>query len=71
MLDELAMIRAELGRQGGLLKMIIKPNEGQRELVPEEWTELIGTVRNLEKMKKRLSDLEARVQNGNREAQDK
>ena len=71
MLDELAMIRAELGRQGGLLKMIIKPNEGQRELAPEEWAELIAAVRDLEKMKKRLSDLEVKVQHGNREAQDK
>lgn len=71
MLDELAMIRAELGRQGGLLKMVIKPNEGQRELAPAEWAELIGAVRELEKMKKRLSDLEVKVQHGNREAQDK
>lgn len=71
MLDELAMIRAELGRQGGLLKMIIKPNEGQRELAPAEWAELIAAVRDLEKMKKRLSDLEVKVQHGNREAQDK
>lgn len=71
MLDELAMIRAELGRQGGLLKMVIKPNEGQRELAPAEWAELIGAVRDLEKMKKRLSDLEVKVQHGNREAQDK
>ena len=71
MLDELAMIRAELGRQGGLLKMIIKPNEGQRELAPEEWAELIGAVRDMEKIKKRLSDLEVKVQHGNREAQDK
>lgn len=71
LLDELAMIRAELGRQGGLLKMVIKPNEGQRELAPEEWAELIGAVRDMEKIKKRLSDLEVKVQHGNREAQDK
>ena len=68
MLDELAVIRAELGRQGGLLKMIIKPNEGQRALAPEEWDELIGAVRDMvrdmERMKKRLSDLEVRVQHG-------
>lgn len=71
MLDELAMIRAELGRQGGLLKMVIKPNEGQRKLTPAEWDELIAAVRDLEKMKKRLADLEVKVQHGNREAQDK
>ena len=69
MLDELAMIRAELGRQGGLLKMVIRPNEGQREMAPEEWAKLISAVRDMEKMKKRLSDLEVRVQRGNFEAQ--
>lgn len=71
MLDELAMIRAELGRQGGLLKMIIKPNEGQRKLAPEEWSKLIGAIRDMEATKKRLSELEVKVQHGNREAQDK
>lgn len=69
LLDELALIRAELGRQGGLLKMIIKPNEGQRELAPEEWAELIEAVRDMDKMKKRLADLEVKVTNGNRDPQ--
>ncbi len=63
-LDELAMIRAELGRQGGMLKMIIKPNEGQRELTPDEWAELIGAIRDLDDMKKRFAALEGKV-NGN------
>lgn len=69
LLDELALIRAELGRQGGLLKMIIKPNEGQRELAPAEWAELIEAVRDMEKMKKRLSDLEVKVTHGNSDPQ--
>lgn len=69
LLEELALIRAELGRQGGLLKMVIKPNEGQRQLAPAEWDELIQTVRDMEKMKKRLSDLEVKVQHGNSDPQ--
>ena len=40
-LDELALLRAELGRQGGLLKMITKPNIGMRTFRPDEWEELI------------------------------
>lgn len=60
-LDELTLLRAELGRQGGLLKMIIKPNEGQRQLAPEEWDELIQMVRYMEKMKKRLGALEEKI----------
>ena len=61
MLDELAMIRAELGRQGGLLKMVIKPNEGQRELAPDEWAALIAAVKDLETMKERVRKLEVIV----------
>lgn len=60
-LDEMELIRAELGRQGGLLKMIIKPNEGQRQLAPEEWDELIQAVRFLENTKKRLGKLEEKI----------
>lgn len=67
-LDELAQIRAELGRQGGLLKMVIKPNEGQRELAPEEWAALIGAVREMEKAKSLVSRLEVKVTNGNYQA---
>lgn len=60
-LDDLELIRAELGRQGGMLKMVIKPNEGQRELAPEEWAELIQAVRYLENTKKRLGQLEEKL----------
>lgn len=67
-LDELAKIRAELGRQGGLLKMVIKPNEGQRELAPEEWAALIGAVREMEKARDLVSRLEVKVTNGNYQA---
>ncbi len=61
LLDEMELIRAELGRLGGLLKMIIKPNEGQRQLAPEEWSELIQAVRFLENTKKRLGKLEEKI----------
>lgn len=69
-LDELALIRAELGRQGGLLKMIIRPNEGQRELSPGEWDELISAVRGFEKTKNDLSRLEVAILHGNHHASD-
>ena len=58
LLDELALIRAELGRLGGLLKMIVRPNEGRRELSPKEWNELIAAIRWLEKVKKRMEEAE-------------
>lgn len=67
LLDDLALIRAELGRQGGLLKMIIKPNEGQRELRPEEWDELIKAVRYLEHTKEYIARLEEHI-DGNHQA---
>lgn len=57
-LDDLEQIRAELGRQGGMLKMVIKPNQGQRELHPEEWAELVRAIRYLEHTKDRLGKLE-------------
>lgn len=59
-LDELAAIRAELGRQGGMLKMIIKPNEGQREIAPAEWEELIAAIHYIEETKKRFQELEVK-----------
>ena len=62
--DELELLRGELGRQGGLLKMVIKPNEGQRELNPEEWNELISAVREMEGLKKQLAQLEVKLTHG-------
>lgn len=47
MTAELKYIHAELGRQGGLLKMAIKPNEGQRQAHPEEWNLLVQTNHDL------------------------
>ena len=47
MTAELKYIHAELGRQGGLLKMAIKPNEGQRQTNPEEWNLLVQTNHDL------------------------
>ena len=71
LLDELSELRAELGRQGGMLKFIIKPNEGRRELDPEEWDELIRTIRFMENTKKRLSDFEGRLGHGTDKAPNK
>lgn len=61
MLDELELLRAEIGRQGGLLKMVVKPNLGQRELAPEEWQELVQAIRRIEHLTKKLSDLQERL----------
>ena len=69
MLDDLTKIRAELGRQGGLLKMIVKPNEGQRELAPDEWAALIAAIRNMEQLTRRIDDLQKEVAYGDRQAQ--
>lgn len=64
-LDDLEQIRAELGRQGGMLKMVIKPNQGQRELHPEEWAELVKAIRYLEHTKDRLGKLEETINGDN------
>lgn len=63
-LSELAKIKAELGRQGGLLKMIIKPNLGQRELSHREWESLIICIKDMEANKKKIEELERRIING-------
>ena len=52
MTEELKYIHAELGRQGGLLKMAIKPNEGQRQAHPEEWNLLVQTNHDLVRTQK-------------------
>lgn len=52
MTAELKYIHAELGRQGGLLKMAIKPNEGQRQASPEEWNLLVQTNHDLVRTQK-------------------
>ena len=59
-LDELALLRAELGRQGGLLKMITKPSAGIRSLRPDEWEELMNAIRELDSMKEKVSKLEVK-----------
>ena len=65
LLDEVALIRAELGRQGGLLKMIIRPNDCQRLLAPAEWDDLVKTIRSFENIKKRIAEVEVKIQHGN------
>ena len=52
MTAELKYIHAELGRQGGLLKMAIKPNEGQRQASPDEWNLLVQTNHDLVRTQK-------------------
>lgn len=64
-IDELELLRSELGRQDGLLKMVIKPNEGQRKLNPGEWNELISAVREIEALKKQIAQLEVKLTHGN------
>ena len=57
-------LKAEIGRIGGMLKMVIKPNEGQRELKPEEWADLIQAIRDVGSMKKQVGKAMERI-NGN------
>lgn len=68
MLDELALLKADVGRIGGLLKMTIRPNEGQRTLRPAEWEELLHVARQVERMAKRLAALEVKITDGYRQA---
>ena len=68
MLDELALLKADTGRIGGLLKMTIRPNEGQRTLHPAEWEELLHAARQVERMAKRLAALEVKITDGYRQA---
>ena len=68
MLDELALLKADVGRVGGLLKMTIRPNEGQRTLHPAEWEELLHAARQVERMAKRLAALEVKITDGYRQA---
>ena len=68
MLDELALLKADVGRIGGLLKMTIRPNEGQRTLRPAEWEELLHAARQVERLAKRLAALEVKITDGYRQA---
>ena len=68
LLDELALLKADVGRIGGLLKMTIRPNEGQRTLHPAEWEELLHAARQVEHMAKRLAALEVKITDGYRQA---
>ena len=45
--QETKSIRDELDRQGRMLKKIIKPNKGQRDLLPEEWDALIQSYSSI------------------------
>lgn len=69
-LDELSLLRAELGRQGGLLKMITKPSAGMRSLRPDEWNALMNFIRDMDSMKEKVSELEVKF-SGNRKTSSK
>ncbi len=64
---EIHALWAEMGRIGGMLKMIIKPNEGLREFYPQEFLEVVKAIRYLERSSKRLKNLEAKL-NGDHQA---
>ena len=68
LLDELELLKADVGRVGGLMKMTIRPNEGQRTLHPKEWEELLQIVRQVEQTAKRIAELEGRIADGYRQA---
>lgn len=51
---QLLDLMAEVGRQGGMLKMMIKPNEGQRTLRPEEWDALIQATQDQNRIKRKI-----------------
>lgn len=65
--EALHALYAEMGRIGGMLKMIIKPNEGLREFYPQEFLEVVKAIRYLERSSKRLKTLEAKL-NGDHQA---
>ena len=67
--QEVHSLLAEVGRQGGMLKMVIKPNEGQRTLHPEEWDALIQSVQDQARIKKNIEKTLERI-NGYSEAYD-
>ncbi len=50
-------MRAELDRQGRMLKVILKPSKGQRELQPEEWDALIRSYSDIEKTMKLVNKI--------------
>lgn len=64
-LDMLADIRTDLGKQNGMLKMILRPNEGQRQLAPAEWETLIKFLRQNEASARMISDIKE-ILHGNR-----
>lgn len=57
LIHSIQKLTSELGRQGGLLKMWVKPNEGQRILNPEEWNHLVEAVNYIESVKPKLEKI--------------
>jgi len=60
-IDLLSDIRAILGKQNGMIKMIVRPNEGQRQLAPREWEYLIHTLRDIERTLQMITDIKRLV----------
>lgn len=56
-------LTSELGRQGGLIAMWLKPNEGQRTLHPEEWDYLVQQVHYIDDIKPKLKQLMEDISN--------
>lgn len=69
--DQLNALAAEIGRQGGMLKMIVKPNKGMRELHPEEWEELTSAIRKLKYAQRDINTMREELKNVHNEAQNK
>lgn len=56
-------LTSELGRQGGLIAMYLKPNKGQRVLNPEEWDYLVEAVHYIDDIKPKLKQLMEDISN--------
>lgn len=70
-LDDLSSLRAEIGRQSGLLKQLKKTNENWKELDPEGWARLVRTSNSREGYKKAIAKLEEAMEDGTGQTPDK
>lgn len=57
LIQALHELTSELGRQGGLIAMWLKPNKGQRAVHQEEWDYLVKQVHYIEDIKPKLKQL--------------
>lgn len=54
LIKELSSIKGNLGKIGGLMKSIIKPNQDNEAITPEEWQMLKKELNNLHRLQKNL-----------------